>query len=59
MFTFSLEYVENERILLLQPQMHITLQVPSKDSMAAIWVIFGHSSVIPKIEKWPVRMPER
>ena len=24
-FTFSLEYVENERLLLLQPQMHITL----------------------------------
>ena len=22
--------------------------------MAAIWVVFGHSAVIPKNEKWPV-----
>ena len=43
MSTFSLECVENERgLLLLQPQMHITLLVPSEDSMAAIWVVFGH-----------------
>ena len=25
MFTFSLKYVENERLLLLQPQMHVAL----------------------------------
>ena len=22
--------------------------------MAAIWVVFGHSAVIPKNDKWPV-----
>ena len=32
--------------------MHITLQVPCEDSMAAIWVVFGHSAVISKKEKW-------
>ena len=55
MFTFSLEYVENVRSqLLLQPQMHITLLVPSEDSMAAIWVVFGHLAVISKNERWLV-----
>ena len=35
-------YVENVRgYLLLQP----------KDNMTAIWVVLGHSAVIPKIEK--------
>ena len=33
--------------MLLQPQMHIM----SEDSMAVIWVIFGHLAVIPKNEK--------
>ena len=29
-----------------------TLLVPSEDSMAAIWVVFGHSAVIPPTPGW-------
>ena len=30
------------------------LLVPSEDSIAAIWVVFGHSAVISKNDKWSV-----
>ena len=27
--------------------------------MAAIWVVFGHSAVIPKSERWPANIESR
>ena len=53
MFAFSLEYTA------ATASNAYNIVIPSEDSMAAIWVIFGHLAIIPKKEKWPADIRPR